>query len=172
MKQNLVISPENAAAFEKSMDMLDKSIAELRRVAHNMMPETLMKFGLDTALKDFCSSVDQSGAVKLTYQSFGLEDAAIPDVTSAAVYRIIQELVNNILKHADATSALVQLIRKDGTLSITVEDDGKGFDRKVLEAGGGIGYTSLQNRVTYLKGTIDLQTSPGKGTAVHIVLPN
>jgi two-component system, NarL family, sensor kinase len=172
MKQNLVISPENAAAFEKSMDMLDKSIAELRRVAHNMMPETLMKFGLDTALKDFCSSVDQSGAVKLTYQSFGLEDPAIPDVTSAAVYRIIQELVNNILKHADATSALVQLIRKDGTLSITVEDDGKGFDRKVLEAGGGIGYTSLQNRVTYLKGTIDLQTSPGKGTAVHIVLPN
>jgi signal transduction histidine kinase len=171
MKQNLVISPENAAAFEKSMDMLDKSIAELRRVAHNMMPETLMKFGLDTALKDFCSSVDQSGAVKLTYQSFGLEGSTIPDVTSAAVYRIIQELVNNILKHADAKSALVQLIRKDGTLSITVEDDGKGFDRKVLETGGGIGYTSLQNRVTYLKGTIDLQTSPGKGTAVHIVLP-
>jgi two-component system NarL family sensor kinase len=172
MKQNLIISPENAAAFEKSMDMLDKSIAELRRVAHNMMPETLMKFGLDTALKDFCSSVDQSGAVKLTYQSFGLEDATIPDVTSAAVYRIIQELVNNILKHADATSALVQLIRKDDTLSITVEDDGKGFDRKVLETGGGIGYTSLQNRVTYLKGSIDLQTSPGKGTGVHIVLPN
>lgn len=172
MKQNLIISPENAAAFEKSMDMLDKSIAELRRVAHNMMPETLMKFGLDTALKDFCSSVDQSGAVKLTYQSFGLENSTIPDVTSAAVYRIIQELVNNILKHADATSALVQLIRKDDTLSITVEDDGKGFDRKVLETGGGIGYTSLQNRVTYLKGSIDLQTSPGKGTAVHIVLPN
>jgi two-component system, NarL family, sensor kinase len=171
MKQNLIISPENAAAFEKSMDMLDKSIAELRRVAHNMMPETLMKFGLDTALKDFCSGVDQSGAVKLTYQSFGLEDLAIPDVTSAAVYRIIQELVNNILKHADAKSALVQLIRKDGTLSITVEDDGKGFDRKALEIGGGIGYTSLQNRVTYLKGTVDLQTSPGKGTAVHIELP-
>ena len=78
MKQNLIISPENAAAFEKSMDMLDKSIAELRRVAHNMMPETLMKFGLDTALKDFCSSVDQSGAVKLTYQSFGLEDVDDP----------------------------------------------------------------------------------------------
>jgi two-component system NarL family sensor kinase len=172
MKQNLIISPENAAAFERSMDMLDKSIAELRRVAHNMMPETLMKFGLDTALKDFCSTVDQSGAVKLTYQSFGLEETTVPEVTSAAVYRIVQELVNNILKHAGATSALVQLISKDGTLSITVEDNGRGFERKVLETGVGIGYSSLQNRVTYLKGTIDLQTSPGKGTAVHIQLPN
>jgi len=172
MKRNLIISPENAAAFEKSMDMLDKSIAELRRVAHNMMPETLMKFGLDTALRDFCSSVDQGGAVKLTYQSFGLEESTVPEVTSASVYRIVQELINNILKHAGASSALVQLIAKDGTLSITVEDDGRGFDRKVLEGGGGIGYTSLQNRVTYLKGTIDLQTGPGKGTAVHIVLPN
>jgi two-component system, NarL family, sensor kinase len=172
MKQNLIISPENAAAFEKSMDMLDKSIAELRRVAHNMMPETLMKFGLDTALKDFCSTVDQSGAVKLTYQSFGLEETTVPEITSAAVYRIVQELVNNILKHAGATSALVQLISKDGTLSITVEDNGRGFERKVLETGVGIGYSSLQNRVTYLKGTIELQTSPGKGTALHIQLPN
>jgi signal transduction histidine kinase len=53
-----------------------------------------------------------------------------------------------------------------------VEDNGRGFARKVLENSAGIGYTSLQNRVTYLKGTIDLQTSPGKGTAVHIELPN
>jgi len=172
MKQNLIISPENAAAFEKSMDMLDKSIAELRRVAHNMMPEALMKFGLDTALKDFCSSVDQTGAVQLTYQSFGLNETTVPEVASAAVYRIVQELVNNILKHAEATAAMVQLIAKDGKLSITVEDNGRGFARKVLENSAGIGYTSLQNRVTYLKGTIDLQTSPGKGTAVHIELPN
>jgi len=172
MKQNLIISPENAAAFEKSMDMLDKSIAELRRVAHNMMPEALMKFGLDTALKDFCSSVDQSGAVQLTYQSFGLNETTVPEVAAASVYRIVQELVNNILKHAEATTAMVQLIGKDGKLSITVEDNGKGFVRKVLENGGGIGYTSLQNRVTYLKGSIDLQTSPGEGTAVHIELPN
>ena len=80
MKENLIITPENAAAFEKSMAMLDSSIDELRRVAHNMMPEALMKFGLDTALKDFCNSVDQSGAVKLTYQSFGIDESTIPEV--------------------------------------------------------------------------------------------
>jgi signal transduction histidine kinase len=137
-----------------------------------MMPEALIEFGLDTALKDFCSSIDQGGAVQLKYQSFGLDQTTVPEVAAAAVYRIVQELVNNILKHAEATVALVQLIGKDGTLSITVEDDGRGFDKKVLDNSGGIGYSSLQNRVTYLKGTVDLQTSPGKGTAVHIELPN
>jgi signal transduction histidine kinase len=100
-----------------------------------------------------------------------LDDTTIPEVAAAAVYRIVQELVNNILKHAGGTTALVQLVGKEGTLSLTVEDNGRGFDPKVLENSGGIGYASLRNRVTYLKGAIDLQTSPGKGTSVHIELP-
>jgi two-component system, NarL family, sensor kinase len=172
MKENMIITPENAEAFERSMGMLDRSITELRRVAHNMMPEALMKFGLDTALKDFCNSVDQSGAVQLTYQSFEMEEASIPAIVSSAVYRIIQELVNNILKHADATTALVQLVRKDNTLSITVEDNGKGFDTAILKTITGIGYLNLRNRVTYLNGTIDIQTAPGKGTSVNIEIKN
>jgi two-component system NarL family sensor kinase len=172
MKERLIITPDNAAAFEKGMDMLDKSISELRRVAHNLMPEALTRFGLDTALKDFCNSVDQSGALRLTYQSFGLHETVIPDVVSAAVYRIIQELVNNILKHADATTALVQLIRNNDALTIAVEDNGKGFDPAILENNTGMGYLSLRNRVAYLKGTIDIQTAAGKGTSINIEIPN
>jgi len=172
MKDNLIITPENAAAFEKSMSMLDKSISELRRVAHNMMPEALTKFGLDTALKDFCKSVDQTGAVHLTYQSFALDEATISELSSSAVYRIIQELVNNILKHAHATTALVQLIRKENALSITVEDNGSGFDTGILQNNNGMGYLNLQNRVNYMKGTIDIHTSADKGTSVNIEIPN
>ena len=168
MKERLIITPENAAAFEKGMDMLDKSISELRRVAHNLMPEALTRFGLDTALKDFCNSVAQSGALDLNYQSFGLSEATLPDVVSSAVYRIVQELVNNILKHADATTALVQLIRNNDTLSIAVEDNGKGFDTSILNNNNGMGYLNLKNRVAYLRGTIDIQTSPGKGTSIYI----
>jgi two-component system NarL family sensor kinase len=172
MKENMIITPENAEAFERSMGMLDRSITELRRVAHNMMPEALMKFGLDTALKDFCNSVDQSGAVQLTYQSFEMEEGSIPAIVSSAVYRIIQELVNNILKHADATTALVQLVRKENTLSITVEDNGKGFDTAILQSVTGIGWLNLKNRVAYLNGTLDIQTGPGKGTSVNIEIKN
>ena len=137
-----------------------------------MMPEALVRFGLDSALKDFCDSVDQSGAIHLTYQSFEIRESSIPPLTAGAIYRIIQELVNNILKHAGATTALVQLIRKEDALSITVEDNGRGFMPEILKTSDGTGYQNLKNRVAYLNGTIDVQTGPGKGTSVNIEISN
>ncbi len=172
MKDNLIISPETAAAFERGMGMLDKSIHELRRVAHNMMPEALMKFGLDSALRDFCESIDQSGAIKLTYLSYDIDESTIPEARAAAIYRIVQELVNNVLKHAEARTALVQVIRKGIALSIAVEDDGKGFDFPALPVSEGIGYLNLKNRVAWLNGTIDIQSEAGNGTSVNIEIPN
>jgi len=172
MKNNLTITPENAAAFERSIAMLDQSIQELRRVAHNMMPEALVRFGLDTALRDFCSSIYQSKALQLTYQSFELNDDTIPPNKTSAIYRIVQELVNNILKHAHAKTALVQLIKKEDVLSITVEDDGVGFDITILKNNTGIGYLNLQNRVAYIGGKMDIETIAGKGTSVTIEIPN
>src|SRR5690606_19790125 len=109
MKGNLIMTPENAQAFERSMDMLDSSIKEMRRVAHNMMPEALVKFGLDTALQDFCNEINQSGALKVNYQSIGLKDAVIDQTIAITIYRIVQELINNTMKHAAATHAIVQV---------------------------------------------------------------
>ncbi|MEO8761153.1 MAG: tetratricopeptide repeat protein, partial [Bacteroidia bacterium] len=172
MKNNLTITPENAIAFERSISLLDQSIQELRRVAHNMMPEALVKFGLDTALQDFCSSIYQSTGLQLTYQSFELNDDTIPQNKTSAIYRIVQELVNNILKHANAKTAIVQLIKKEDVLSITVEDDGKGFDVAILKNNTGIGYLNLQNRVAYVGGQLTLETSPNKGTTINIEIPN
>jgi two-component system, NarL family, sensor kinase len=172
MKNNLIVTAEGAEAFDRSMVMLDKSISELRRVAHNMMPEALVNFGLDSALRDFCQGINQGGAIVLTYQSFGLDDETVAKSQASVVYRIIQELVNNILKHADAKTALVQLICKNKGLSITVEDDGKGFDQAILISSNGIGYANLQNRVAYLAGTMDVQTAAGNGTSVNIEIPN
>jgi signal transduction histidine kinase len=170
--ENMVISPASVVAFEHGMAMLDRSITELRSIAHNMMPEALVRFGLDSAVKDFCNSVDQSGAIRLTYQSFDIDETTIPLLIAGAVYRIVQELVNNILKHADATVALVQLIRNGDMLSIAVEDNGRGFDPGRLQAGDGTGLLNLKNRVAYLNGTIDIQTAPGKGTSVNIEISN
>ncbi|MBS1663811.1 MAG: sensor histidine kinase [Bacteroidetes bacterium] len=173
MKGNLILTPETAQAFERSMDMLDSSIREMRRVAHNMMPEALVKFGLNTALKDFCNDITGSGALTVTYQSMGLEDGKpIDQTTSITIYRIVQELINNSLKHASAKTAIVQVSRGDNdTLSITVEDDGKGFDTTALKTSGGIGWTSITNRVEFLKGKWDIQSTPGKGTSVLIEIP-
>lgn len=168
MKGNLVMTPENQQAFERSMDMIDGSIKEMRRVAHNMMPEALVKFGLSTALKDFCNEINQSGVLHISYQSIGMENAEIDQTIAVNIYRIIQELINNTLKHAAARNAIVQISKKDGAFSITVEDDGKGFDPQLLKESKGIGWTNIQSRVDYLKGTIDIQSEPGKGVSVHV----
>jgi two-component system, NarL family, sensor kinase len=170
MKGNLVMTPDNAQAFERSMDMLDSSIKEMRRVAHNMMPEALVKFGLDTALKDFCNDINQSGAIRASYQSIGLENVVIEQTTAVTIYRIVQELINNTMKHAAAKTAIVQVSKTNGAISITVEDDGKGFNPVILQSTKGIGWGNIQSRVEYLKGKLDVQSEPDKGTSVHIEL--
>jgi len=172
MKGNLVMTPENHQAFERSMDMLDSSIREMRRVAHNMMPEALIRFGLNTALNDFCNDINQSGALIISYQSIGLEGVSIDQTTSITLYRIVQELINNTMKHAKATTSIVQLTISNGQLSLTVEDDGKGFDTTILNTNKGIGWVNIKNRVEFLKGKLDITSKEGEGTSVHIELNN
>ncbi len=170
MKGNLIMTPDNAQAFERSMDMLDSSIKEMRRVAHNMMPEVLVKYGLDTALKEFCNDIGRSGVLQVNYQSFGMDQATIELTVTVTIYRIVQELVNNVIKHAAARNILVQLhfSQPDKQLSITIEDDGKGFDPAILKQSTGLGWRSIQNRVEFLKGKLDVNSSIDKGTSVLI----
>ena len=167
MKDNLIITPDNMTVFERSLDMLDTSIKELRRVAHNMMPELLTKFGLDEALKEYCNSINATNLVSVKYQSIGM-DTRIEKSAEIIIYRIIQELLNNIMKHAAAKEATVQLIKEEGRLSIIVEDDGKGFDTALIKDNKGAGLTSIQSRVDYLKGQLDIHSETDKGTLVNI----
>ncbi len=175
MKENLILTPENAQAFERSLDMLDSSIREMRRVAHNMMPEMLVKYGLNVALKEFCNEIDRSSAIRTTYQSIGMEDTVLEQTKAVAVYRIVQELVNNAIKHAAAAHVLVQVhaSEPDNLLAVTVEDDGKGFDTGLLHRAEGIGWSNIRNRVDFLKGKIDVHSGPDNGTSVlmEVTLP-
>lgn len=171
MKENLIMTPDNAQAFARSLDMLDSSISEMRRVAHNMMPEVLVKYGLDTALNEYCKGIDQSGVMHVNYQSIGFENVKIDQTKSIAIYRIVQELVNNSIKHAVAKNVLVQLhlAQPEKLLTVTVEDDGKGFDKaNVFNKPTGIGWSNIQNRVEFLKGKLDVNSAQGSGTSVLI----
>lgn len=169
VKENLVMTPDDAHAFERSIDMLDSSIHEMRRVAHNMMPEILLKYGLDTALKEFCSEIDRRDVIRVTYQSAGMHHP-IPHTVAVTVYRIVQELVSNALKHSGAQNVLAQvhLFSDEKLLAITVEDDGHGFDTKLLNRSAGMGWRNIQSRVEFLNGRLDIQSSAGKGTSVMI----
>jgi two-component system, NarL family, sensor kinase len=169
MKDNLVLTPENAVQFDKSLSMLDNTIADLRKVAHNLMPEALVKFGLDEAVKDFCSSIQSSSNLKVVYQQVG-EKRKLTNTAEVFTYRIIQELVNNAVKHAGAKQIIVQLNINTHKLSITVEDDGKGFDINSIANSKGAGMDNIKYRVQYFNGTLDIVTAPGKGTSVNIEL--
>ncbi|OSZ76823.1 hypothetical protein CAP36_10325 [Chitinophagaceae bacterium IBVUCB2] len=170
MKENLIMTPDNAQAFERSIDMLNSSISEMRRVAHNMMPEMLVKYGLDTALKEFCHEIKASGAVNVNYQVIGMDKANIDQTVSVTIYRIAQELINNAIKHGKANDVLVQLHlhKQEKLLALTVEDDGIGFDVNSLNESKGIGWKNIQSRVDFLQGKLDVQSEPGNGTSVMI----
>jgi signal transduction histidine kinase len=161
MRGNLTIPEENVGALNSAIDLLDNSIKELRRVAHNLMPESLMKYGLNAALSDFCRSTE-----KVTYHFFG-EDIRPGEKTEVAAYRIVNELVNNALKHSNARNINVQLIIDGGRVHFTVEDDGTGFD-PVVAVSNGTGLKNIQSRVTSLGGTLELSTAPGRGTEVNV----
>lgn len=166
MKGNIILSEDNTRLFARVLDQLDHSINEMRRVAHNMMPEALVKLGLQQAIQDYCDGLNESIQLHFKVQFHGLEkrlDAA----TEIVVYRIVQELLNNVVKHAEATSVLVQIMRHDNNLNITIEDNGKGFDVNGSYKKSD-GLSNVRSRVDYLKGQLDFQSTPGKGTSVHI----
>ena len=167
MKQNLIVTPDNMVVFERSLDMIDTSIQELRRVAHNMMPEILLKYGLEEAVKEYCAKINSTGLIKINYQSHGLEDR-VEKTAEIIVYRIIQELLNNILKHSGATEGFVQLVRQENRLNIVVEDNGRGFAVDQTAGKKGAGLSNVRSRVDYLKGQLEIHSEPGKGTLVNI----
>ncbi|HNV27944.1 MAG TPA: sensor histidine kinase [Cyclobacteriaceae bacterium] len=170
MKSTVILDADSALVFERSLDMLDHSISELRRVAHNMMPEVLVKFGLSEALKSYCDRMRESQTFKIDFQSIGMEER-LSSNTEIFVYRIVQELLNNTAKHAKATHVLVQLARQNNEVSITVEDDGSGFDKTMVDKATGAGWGNIRSRVDYLKGKLDILSAAGQGTSVHITIP-
>lgn len=162
MKGNLTIPEENVAVLNSAIEMLDGSIRELRRVAHNLMPESLIKYGLNAALSDFCRSAE-----KVNYHFFGKE-RRLADNIEVTLFRIANELVNNALRHANANAINVQLIIDDERASVVVEDDGIGFDTSLMDSFMGTGLKNLRSRVESFNGTVDFNSSPGKGTEINV----
>lgn len=151
---------------QKATELVSKAATESRRIAHNLLPETLLRFGLDEALKEYSASITESKLLNLSYESVGM-DARMEQSTELSIYRIIQELINNIVKHAGATEALVQLHRHRAVLSVTVEDNGNGFSPGTAKKDG-IGLSNIQSRISYLNGSMDIRSEEKKGTSVFI----
>jgi two-component system NarL family sensor kinase len=156
--------------FLKTNQLIDDACGEVRRIAHNMMPRSLAISGLSGALEDLCSQLNKQG-LECELEMIGLENHPLSPEQNTSIYRIIQELSNNVVKHAQAKHLLLQLLATENTLSILVEDDGIGFDTAQALQQKGLGLSSIESRVQYLKGEIDWDAVPGQGVSVSIQLP-
>lgn len=148
------------------INQLDRSVNELRRIARNMMPESLVSSGLEIALKEICESFASPG-LHVDFQAYNIEKHMAQDM-QVTIFRIVQELLTNAVRHAGATAILVQCSQNENTFYITIEDNGRGFKTEQIDAAKGIGLTNVKNRVDYLKGNLDIDSSPGAGTTINI----
>jgi two-component system NarL family sensor kinase len=161
---------ENNPDLIEGIKLLEETAAGLRETAQNIMPEVLMQEGLSIAVKSFCERMAGKGGTIINFQTLGEEKEKNPHLY-LPVYRIIQELIHNIRKHAKAATALVQMnFHDDGGLDITVEDDGIGMTEGSNKNTNGMGLNNIKERVKQLGGRIDINSSPGKGTSVYLEL--
>lgn len=155
--------------FENVITLVDDCCREIRSVSHQMMPNALLKNGLANAVKEFLDKIDNR-VLKVSLHTEGLNER-IDSNTETVLYRVIQECVNNVIKHAGASMMDISLIKDKDGISVTIEDNGKGFDKSVKSDSDGLGLKNISSRINYLKGTVDFDTSPGKGTLVAIHIP-
>ncbi|NSL86090.1 sensor histidine kinase [Chitinophaga sp. Mgbs1] len=147
---------------------LEEAIGELRTIARNMMPESLIRLGLEAALRDLCASLsDRNREIEFQASSISKE---LPLVSQVNIYRIIQELLANAIRHSHATKIIVQCIQDHNNFLITVEDNGSGFNLDSARKAKGIGLSNIYTRVNYVKGKIDITSVINEGTSVNIEL--
>ncbi|WP_118976497.1 sensor histidine kinase [Taibaiella koreensis] len=159
---------ETSPELDKVIGQLDQSVSELRRIARNMMPEALLRSGLEVALTELCMSLP-SDRIHADYQMIGIPEKS-PGQQELILYRIVQELLANVLRHAEATEVFVQCSQHSDIFHVTVEDNGKGWDSAHPTQRSGIGLDNVRNRVEFLRGKMDIRSTPGKGTAVDVEL--
>ncbi len=153
--------------LQTAIDMVDEGCREVRTVSHSMVPNALLKRGLGAAISDFVERIDPS-AILATVYTEGL-DERLDEGTESMLYRIVQECVNNTIKHSQAGKLDISLIKDADGLQLMVEDDGVGFN--LADSAEGIGLQNIESRVKYLQGTLEIDSSPGKGTVLAIHIP-
>ena len=155
--------------FDKSMALVDEGCKEVRSVSHNMMPNALLQKGLINAVREFIQQISNK-KLSINLQTDGLHKP-IPSHVEMVLYRVIQESVNNVIKHAEANNLDISINQEADGIDVMVEDNGKGFDTASVKQNDGIGLSNIKNRVQYLKGTVEWNSTPGNGTLVAIHIP-
>ncbi|MDC6384942.1 sensor histidine kinase [Muricauda sp. SK9] len=156
--------------YGSASQMIDEACTEVRKIAHEMMPQSLKKLGLRKAIEDLVSKMDAIHGFHAEFHVHGKEKI-FDDNTNIMLFRIVQEALNNIVKYAEAKEVSVQITYSDRWFDLTIEDDGIGFDPKALKDDKGMGLKSIAFRAEFIGGAFDINSRPGMGTLVTINIP-
>jgi signal transduction histidine kinase len=159
---------DSLKAYNNAHSLLDTAVEEVRTISHNLQPGSLKNLGLVPAIKDLINRFDGENYPDIDFQHYMIPDK-MDKITTLSIYRIVQELFHNAIKHAKASEVLLQINQQDDELVIQFEDDGIGFDRDTL-SGSGMGLENITSRINYLKGDISIDSRPGEGTSYLIHL--
>ena len=156
--------------FLSTSELLDVAAREVRMISHDLMSGVLAKFGLVPALEDLGSKINETGEIVVNLFTENI-NGSLDGEQELQVYRIVQELVANTLKHARASEINIQLNEHDDIVNLLVEDDGVGFDPLNLRKEAGMGLENLKARVAKLNGTLNIDSGKGAGTTISIDIP-
>ena len=163
VKGGVKLETTEVETFNKAMKLLDESVQEMRRISHHLMPDSLSRFGLKSAVTDFCNSL----SANITFNYYGDETRLDPKM-EVMIYRTIHELVNNALKHAGAENIMVQIMQEPDRIAFTVEDNGCGFDTQSPTKG--MGLQNIRTRITAYNGRLLMDSKIGEGTEINVEL--
>ena len=161
---------ETSEMLKKANRLLKNASKEVRQISHNMMPGVLSKFGLREAIEDLFEDVEEAGEVHIDMQLICKEER-LPENTEIMIFRAIQEMLNNTIKHANASAISLFMERTDEQIIIEYDDNGSGFDTDKLPSDKSLGLSGIRSRIDYLGGTVELISKPGKGTRYSITIP-
>ena len=163
-------SPGNKEIIDKATKMLEQATGDVRKISHNMMPGLLTRFGLYEATEDLVDNLNETEGLTAICEITG-DTKRLPENTEIMLYRVIQELINNSLKHAEAKNIRLHLNVLSGELDILYTDDGKGFNVSEKLQLKSIGLNSIQSRIDFLGGNLSIQSESGKGVNCVIRVP-
>lgn len=152
-----------------SVRLLDSAVQEVRNISHNMMPNALVVLGLDAALEDLIHQINLSG--KLLVKCKKEMPLRLDEARSIAVYRVVQEVLNNAIKYAQATTVTLEIGQFEHHYLISISDDGQGFDTASIGTGRGIGWKNIYSRMELIEGQVSIFSRKGEGTTVRLTFP-
>ncbi len=155
--------------FQKTNELIDEACGEVRRIAHDMIPHSLSEHGLQGVLTELSNTLENAGIKADIEVHYPL--IKVPEHKASMIYRILQEVSQNTIKHANANHLLIQFFGDEKNLHILTEDNGIGFDVNTLINKKGMGLKSLESRVQYLEGQMDIDSKIGKGTTINMIIP-